>query len=319
MTLGAVPDQQIHVARLILNLSSVLAIAATFLPWFRLGSVGEARRITPALESYIGVSTLFLAAFLGIGICVSVFLKSPIFLGVGSCVYTTITIALWLFGSRTSSLLPKRLVPDDFTVRLNFGADVGVVASLLMVVAIFVIAFELTWANPIDLSRIWLIVVAAIIGALLISSREASWVVVDTFDFEWRLTVDSIPVIGDAILVLLLASALFVIAAGVFRRTSLVAISLFLNAALLAVGSVGWFARNSIVNIGEWASRRADFLEVSSVRVADSYGPIQLSLIALASLLFSLFLLFEDKLVSPNKSAVSPETEMPFEELSDPY
>lgn len=312
-------EQHMSAANMMLIASSCLAIVATFLPWFRLGAVGEARGITPALESYIGPSTLVMVGFLAVGVVTTLVSKSPIILGLGTSVYGTITIVLWLFGSRTSSLLPKRLLPDDFTVRLNFGADVGVIASLLMVVAVFVIAFESTWASPIDLSRIWVIVVAAVVSALLISAREASWAVVDTFDFEWRLTVDSIPVVGDAILALLLLTALFVVAAGVFQKTLLIVASILLSSILLIVGLIGWFARNSIVNIGEWASKRADFLDASSVMIRNSYGPIQLAAVALASISFGVVVLVFRRSDQPYVFDGATGHEISEEDLYDPY
>lgn len=316
---GEIVERQLGMARNMLVVASVVAVIATFLPWFRLGGEGDARVITPALASSIGTATLFVVGLLVCGAVVALVGKGPILLGVAGSVYATITVVLWLFGSRTSSLLPKRLLPDDLTVRLNFGADVGVIASILMIVALFVLAFESTWSSPIDLSHMWIIAVGAVVSALLISAREASWAVVETFDFEWRLTVDSIPFFGDLILFLLLLTAISVVVTGVFQRTILIIACIFLGVVVLVVGLIGWLARNAIVDLGEWASRRAPFIDSSSAEVRDSYGPIQLALVALAVVVFGV-IVFLVRETSSEKHVTSRGTrEASEDELDDPY
>ena len=281
---GAIDDQHElnHAARLAC-LGAVIAVLSLFLPWYQLGGPGSSRAVVPALDAPLRLSALIVSCGIILGAMLLLRGRTPVVLGLFTSTYTWVTLFFWLLGSRTSSILPKKLIPDNMTIRLSYGADIGVIAAVILLTSVFIYAFESTWSEPISVSSSWLVVSSILLSGLLLSAREASWINIETLGFDWRLTVDAIPLIGEAILLLLLVASTTTLVAGIFRRKGLYISSIASNSILIVVGILGWISREVFVNFTTWAARQFDGIDLDQAQISKSNGPIHVVVVALVA------------------------------------
>lgn len=270
-------------------LGGFLALVSSFLPWLHGSAFNHSTTITPISTSALRPALILELLVLVGGLGLLAFKGLPTLVGAASGTWLTMSVLFWVFGAKTSMLIPKDALPDGLTLQLDPGATVGLLGGLLCFVGSLVILRDLTWphsASQLDLVRM---VVGVLVAGLLVGAREFAWVQVGSGDWQWRLSVDAVPVIGDAMLLALVAGAVIALLLAVRPSQSVAILGVVVGSGVLVLALIGIIFRGVVTDIAKWTQRRASFLEGHTVSVATRPGPLvdivaAVALIALAVL-----------------------------------
>ena len=258
--------------RLFALIGAGLAVISTLIPWFKTANLSEVNRITPATVPYLRGSVWLLSILLIVGAVLLAVKGTPILLGCVGALWFNVCLVVWILGSKTSSILPKALLPDNFTVRLQLGADIGLVAALLIVMSCVMVLADQTWEGSQQLVRGWPVPVGVVVAVLLIGVREATWIRLDAPSFGWNLTVDAVPVLGDLLLVLLFIGALAAIATAFAERVWLMITCIVIGSLTAILSLIGLLFDSVIMDVAKWISHQTPFLKDQSVHLSNKFG-----------------------------------------------
>jgi hypothetical protein len=180
----------------------------------------------------------------------------------------------WVFGAKTSMLIPKDALPDGLTLQLDPGASVGLLGGLLCFVGALVVLRDLTWPHSASQFDVVRMVAGVVVAGLLVGAREFAWVQVGSGGWRWRLSVDAVPIIGDAMLVALVAGAVLALLLAVRPSKSVAIVGVIVGSGVMILAIVGLVFRGVVTDLARWIQSRATFLEGRSVQVSTRPGPL---------------------------------------------
>ena len=198
----------------------------------------------------------------------------PAFLGSAGALVFNLTVAVWALGGRASSLIPTEALPQDFTVQLEWGAGVGLLGALLVVTGCTFVLADQTWEGRTSRPIGWVVPAGLIVAAALIAVREATWLEVRADDFNWELTVDVVPFLGDAMLAMLLVGAGVALVGTLTTRWWLHVVGAVVGLFIMVTALLGRLAEGFVEDIATWLSQEATFLEGRVVAVDATEGAL---------------------------------------------
>lgn len=258
--------------KLFATVGTLLAVVSSFLPWLRAAGLDEVLNISPGTTPYLRVAVWAELVLLVAGLAVLAVGRTPALLGCAGALWFNISVLVWVFGSRTSSVLPKEVLPDNFTVRLSYGADLALLAGLMVMIGSVLILVDQTWPSRQTSATDWFVPGGVAMCVLLIIAREAIWLQLDATSFHWDLTVDAVPLLGDALLVAMLIGAVVVLLLPFVRATWLGGLGALLGVTLVLMAVIGMIAEGLVTDVADWVAGRAAFLEGQNVSIATRPG-----------------------------------------------
>lgn len=260
--------------KLVALVGGALCMLALVVPWFRAAGLSHTYLVTPAsvphLQAVVWLEFLLLLA----GVVLLAVRSNPTLLGLVGALYLNTAGAVWVFGSKTSAFLPKDLLPDDFTVALEWGADIGLLGSILLMVGCCLVLAERTWPEQSFEAPDWMLPLGVLAAVVLIVARDATWLRLQAPSFGWDLSADVIPLLGDALLIFMATGALLAVAMSFLEVRWLPVVSGVIGLVVVLLGVVGRLANSVLIDLADWARNNARFLDkVDGLQVDTSFGP----------------------------------------------
>lgn len=267
-------NQRFSSAATLVYLGVALIIVSAVVPWMHASAFNHAAQITPLSNDVLRPALVLELAVLFGGAVLVLVKGNPVLVGIGSGIWTLASTLVWLFGARTSMFIPKDALPNGLTVQLLAGASVGMLGGLFCFVGALLILRDLTWplsARELDLGHM---AMGAVVAAALVGAREFPWVQVGSGDWTWRLSVDAVPVLGDFMLLALLAGAVLALVLVVRQSQTVAILGVVVAVVVVGLSVVGFLARGMVTDLASWITHRASFLQDHQVEVSPRSGPL---------------------------------------------
>lgn len=252
---------------------ALLAITSVFLPWFHAAGLDRAYTVvpvaTPGLKGVAWLEVLLLLA----GAALLATKGVPSLLGCIGALWFNLTMTIWIFGSKASTLVPDSVLPGGLAVGLGLGTDVALVGALLIMAGTVMTLVEQTWEGRSAIKLGWQIPAGVTIAVALIVAREAAWLHLDADRFGWDITIDAVPLLGEALLIMLVIGALIAIMVSLVSHPWLRVAGLAVGAIIAVISLVGVLAQDLSDNVARWVTDEASFLADHNVRLSRSAGP----------------------------------------------
>jgi hypothetical protein len=268
----------------------LLMLVSAFTPWFqsRIGDLDW--KLNP-----MSVGALWPTSVLMILIAIGSAAKSRSSISAYGLYSVTLTIWgtfaswIWIFGSQVNHLLPFHHVPHGLIPGPRFGVYLGILTGLIGLLA----GLFPNFANQLSFRRMIEILVSLLLAVLLIWSRDAPWIVVTAKEFQYRLSSDVIPVLGQLFAILCLITFVMLVIVNLTRHVAVKAVLLALSLFVSAYGLVAWIVNNELARMTRYVARSTSIAEQNIRLHSIGNGPKLLVLSGLLSAAFALYLLID--------------------------
>jgi len=265
---------------------AMIIVGLTF-PWVGATSRSSERMIRPLTEDVLSAPSILVVVLLLTATVVTLTSGEVGFLGCIAAIAFNASASIWLFGAAVLAWLPSSMLPDNPIVSLEIGVSLVLTGSLLVLLGCFSALFDATWGRQTAQRVNWWFVASIGVALAAVVGRGAPVLSATAQGFEWTVSAEQVPGLGDVQGALALGVAVLVIAVALFRRKklclALLAVSvMYAVSSLFLVGVSGLLER-----AGDAAADRIGYGDAEFVTVYDA--PLLSVPASLAAMLIALF------------------------------
>lgn len=210
---------------------------------------------------------------LAIGTLIMAVSRSVMLLGCAGAVVFNSALIIWFMGSRIVAILPADVVPIDAAITLGSGASIALLGAILIMVSCLFTLIEQTWPGRVHTPSTRTIIVGLVATGLVVMVRDIPWVRFDTGSISWGLPADALPVIGDALVLLLVVGAI-TSAASIFHTARWLNVIELCCGALVIAGALFSALFAGVVNRSlDWLQDQSPTFLGDSLETSTTRGP----------------------------------------------
>lgn len=267
---------------------AALIIASLALPWFRVTGLDRQLLLVPLTTSILRGPAIVLLLFTLAGVLTVAIRRSVTLLGWASALMFSVSIIIWFMGSRLIAFLPIDIVPSDTAITLGRGSSLGLFGAILVLVSSLSKLLEETWPGKVSFPSTRTLLVGLGVTGLVVFVRDITWVRFDTANLSWGLPADGIPVIGDVLVLILIAGAL---SAGIsiFYASTWLRVICASCGVFIVIGSLLSVFFAGVINRSlDWLRGQSPSLLGEAVDTSTTRGPYLTAIVGLVLLIFGL-------------------------------
>lgn len=267
-----------------------LMVVSGFTPWFqsRMGDMDW--KFSPmSIDALWPASTLMILLIVACSFKLRDSITASGLYSLTLTVWGTFAAWVWIFGSQINHLLPFHHVPHGLIPGPRFGVYLGILTGLIGLISGVFPRF----GNQLSTKKLFEFLVSLVLAVLLIWSRDAPWIVLSANNFQYRVSSDVIPVLGQLFALLCLLTFLVLVivnfSSHILMKVSLLGMSL----AVFGYGLVAWILNHELARMVKYVARSISISE-GNVEIQNiGSGPKLLALSGALSAAFSIYLLFD--------------------------
>ena len=279
-------DSGEEISRTLGLVGAVLISVALAFPWFRATGLDSQLSLVPLTTSVLRGPSIVLLILTLAGALLVIVNRSVTLVGCAGALMFTVSLLIWFMGSRLIAFLPIDIVPIDAAITLGRGSSLGLFGSILVLVSSLSILIEGTWPGKVSFPSTRTLMVGLGVTGLVVFVREITWVRFETANFSWGLPADGIPVIGDVLVLLLVAGA---VSAGIsiFYSAKLLRIICVCCGSLIVLGSLLSVLFAGVINRSlDWLRGQSPSLVGEAVDTYTTRGPYLTAIVGLVLCIF---------------------------------
>ena len=266
----------------IVGVGVLLSFVGLALPWFATTTRTSETLIRPLSESVLAPAAVFVVIGLVGGTAVAIAKGSVGLLGCFAAILFNASACVWLFGAAVLAWLPSSLRPDNPVLSLEIGVSSVLIGSLLILAGCASTLVDVTWSRRTGNLIGWSFVGATAVAFAAVFGRGMPVVRARASGFEWSLSAEQVPLLGDLQGLLGLSIAVLVLAVTVFKRRILSVIlvgvaTMYAATSVLLVVAGGLLKRAADAAAGRLGYDQADVTAhfgASTLGVAASIGAV---------------------------------------------
>lgn len=274
-------------ARVVALIGGVLMVISAGLPWFRVVSDTRDVVVVPLTGELLQSSGWLLVLAMAAGLALLVRTDSPALIGCVSALWLNVSIAVWIFGSKSAWLFPLGSLSGDAAITVGTGMSVGLLGAFLGVIGSALILADQTWTLPDIRLSLWVPLGAAVLAIATVAVREVPWATARWGSRSWAVDFGAVPILGDLLAFIALVSILLLLAS-VFRPRPWVSVGLIVVGVVTVIDAVVALTSSTLVAdiarvIIEQVGNENSELEITATR-----GPIAVLVVGAATVVFGI-------------------------------
>jgi hypothetical protein len=258
----------------LLLLGTLLVVLSAFLPWFETHGLTSTSHVRPALTDTFGTAVWVVLGMLALGLVLFGVTGSPAIVGCVGALWLNSSLLVWLVGAKASLLVPGKLFSSQELARLGDGGSVGIAGGLIVVLSVAVILSEDTRRSELPYGPTWVTAVSLVLLIGCIAARQFNWFEIHAGKFEADVDVDLVPVLGDALSVMMLAVIVLLVIHLLFPKWWVSLPLLLASLLVILLSVIGLIGSWAVEKATTAAIRKVDFISSSGGELSRTAGPI---------------------------------------------
>ena len=166
-------------------------------------------------------------------------------------IWGTFAAWIWVLGSQINHLLPFHHVPQGLIPGPRFGVYLGILTGLIgLITGLFP-----NIGNQLSTKKLVEILSSLVLAVLLIWSRDAPWIELSAKGYQYRVSSDVIPVLGQLFAILCLLTFLMLVLVNFSSNIFLKVLLLGLSIVVSAYGLVAWILNRELARMTQYVAR----------------------------------------------------------------